>query len=315
MVNMDAIALFPGQGSQAVGMGALLAAEYPEARAIFTQADEVLGFPLSKLAFEGPDEELKLTRNTQPAILMHSIAVLTVLKERGYSPSAAAGHSLGEYSAYVAAGSLTFEDALRLVRRRGDLMFEAGIARPGAMAAIVGLDAAALDDICREASSAGIVVPANRNSPGQVVLSGEVAGVERAMELASARGARVSVRLPVSGAFHSPLMESAAQGLSEALKRVDIRDASIPVVANQSSRPVTTGDEIRVSLERQLLGSVRWEESMRWLVANVGGRMVEIGPGRVLKGLMRSIDRTAVVATVEDPDGVRAFMASNGEGK
>jgi len=312
MVKMEAIALFPGQGSQAVGMGAALAAAFPEARAIFDQADEILGIPLSTLAFEGPEDELKLTRNTQPAILMHSIAVLTVLKNRGFSPSGAAGHSLGEYSAYVAAGSLTFEDALRLVRRRGELMYEAGMARPGAMAAILGLDEAVLEEICRDATPAGIVVPANRNSPGQVVLSGEVAGVERAMELATARGARVTVRLPVSGAFHSPLMESAARGLSEALGRVDIRDAAIPVVANYSARPVTTGDEIRVSLERQLLGSVRWEESMRWLLSNVGTRMVEIGPGRVLKGLMRSIDRAAVVANVEDPDGVQAFLASNG---
>ncbi|MDZ4806604.1 MAG: ACP S-malonyltransferase [Candidatus Eisenbacteria bacterium] len=310
---MDAIALFPGQGSQAVGMGAALAAAFPEARAVFEQADEVLGFGLSTLAFEGPDDELKLTRNTQPAILMHSMAVLTVLKARGYSPSAAAGHSLGEYSAYVAAGSLTFEDALRLVRRRGELMFEAGVARPGAMAAILGLEDPAVAEICRDAATVGIVVPANRNSPGQVVLSGEVAGVERAMELASARGARVTVRLPVSGAFHSPLMESAAEGLSEALRRVDIRDAVIPVVANQSSRPVTTSDEIRLSLERQLLGAVRWEESMRWLLANVGTRMVEVGPGRVLKGLMRSIDRTAVVASVEDPEGVQAFLAPEGK--
>lgn len=312
MVNMESIALFPGQGSQAVGMGVALAAEFPEARAIFDQADEVLGFRLSTLAFDGPDDELKLTRNTQPAILMHSMAVLAVLKERGFSPSAAAGHSLGEYSAYVAAGSLTFEDALRLVRRRGELMYEAGVTRPGAMAAILGLDETVLEEICRDAATAGIVVPANRNSPGQVVLSGEVAGVERAMELATTRGARVTVRLPVSGAFHSPLMESAAQGLSEALSRVDIRDAAIPVVANYSARPVTTSDEIRVSLERQLLGSVRWEESMRWLLSNVGARMVEIGPGRVLKGLMRSIDRAAIVANVEDPDGVQAFLASNG---
>lgn len=312
MVSMETIALFPGQGSQFVGMGADLAAAFPEARAVFERADEVLGFRLSSLAFEGPDDELKLTRNTQPAILMHSIAVLAVLKERGFSPSAAAGHSLGEYSAYVAAGSLTFEDALRLVRRRGELMFDAGVARPGAMAAILGLDDSVLEEICRDAAPAGIVVPANRNSPGQVVLSGEVAGVERAMELATTRGARVTARLPVSGAFHSPLMESAAQGLSEALKQVDIRDAVIPVVANHSARPVTASDEIRISLERQLLGAVRWEESMRWLISNVGIRMVEIGPGRVLKGLMRSIDRTASVANVQDSEGVQAFLSSNG---
>jgi [acyl-carrier-protein] S-malonyltransferase len=309
---VEAVALFPGQGSQFVGMGRALFEAFPEARTVFEEADDALGVALSRLAFEGPEEELTRTSNTQPAILMHSVAALRVLSARGFAPTAAAGHSLGEYSAYVAAGSLSFEDAIRLVRRRGELMYEAGMARPGAMAAVIGLTDTQVDQVCRDAADTGIVVPANRNSPGQVVLSGEVAAVERAMELALAAGAKKAVPLPVSGAFHSPLMEAAAAGLAEALARVTIQDARIPVVANQSARPVTAAEEIRVSLERQLLGAVRWEESMRWLTANAGTRMVEIGPGRVLKGLMRAIDRAASVANVEDPEGVAAFLAPEG---
>ncbi|HEX7881086.1 MAG TPA: ACP S-malonyltransferase, partial [Candidatus Eisenbacteria bacterium] len=192
----EAVALFPGQGSQSVGMGRALFEECPEARSVFEAADDALGFALSRLAFEGPDEELTLTRNTQPAILMHSVAALRVLAARGFAPTAAAGHSLGEYSAYVAAGSLTFEDAIRLVRRRGELMYEAGVARPGAMAAVLGLTDSQVEEVCRDAADTGIVVPANRNSPGQVVLSGEEAAVERAMELAMMAGAKKSVRLP-----------------------------------------------------------------------------------------------------------------------
>jgi [acyl-carrier-protein] S-malonyltransferase len=309
-----AIALFPGQGSQSVGMGRALYEESPSARALFDRADEVLGVALSTVAFEGPEESLLETRNTQPAILVHSLAALALLRDMGFEPTAAAGHSLGEYSAYVAAGSLSFDDAVRLVRRRGELMFRAGQERPGAMAAILGLENSLLEDICREASTAGVVVPANLNSPGQVVLSGEVAGVEAAMALAAARGAKKTVRLPVSGAFHSPLMESAAAGLREELARVDIQDAAIPVVANQSARPVTAAEDIRASLERQLLSAVRWEESMRHLLRESGTRFVEIGPGRVLKGLARSIDRAARVDSVEDPAGARALFAGEGEG-
>ncbi len=189
-------ALFPGQGSQYVGMGRALLDAYPEARAIYERADAALGFSLSRLSFEGPESELVLTRNTQPAILVHSVAALTVMTARGFVPLAAAGHSLGEYSAYVAAGALLFEDAVRLVRRRGELMYQAGVERPGAMAAVLGLDGPAVLALCAEASAAGIVVPANLNSPGQVVISGEVAGVEKAMELAPAHGAKKVARLP-----------------------------------------------------------------------------------------------------------------------
>lgn len=313
-MRLAAVALFPGQGSQYVGMGRPLFDESPSARALFEEADAVLGFALSRVAFEGPEETLLETRNTQPAILVHSVAALTVLREAGFVPTAAAGHSLGEYSAYVAAGSLRFADAVRLVRRRGELMYRAGVERPGAMAAVLGLEMSVLEEVCREASGAGIVVPANLNSPGQVVLSGEVSGVEKAMEVASARGAKKAVRLPVSGAFHSPLMESAAEGLREELARVDIRDAAIPVIANQSARPVTAAEDIRLSLERQLLSAVRWEESMRYLLRESGSRFLEIGPGRVLKGLARNIDRAARVDSVEDPAGVRALLAGEEEG-
>lgn len=306
-------ALFPGQGSQYVGMGRALLDAYPEARAIYERADAALGFSLSRLSFEGPESELVLTRNTQPAILVHSVAALTVMTARGFVPLAAAGHSLGEYSAYVAAGALLFEDAVRLVRRRGELMYQAGVERPGAMAAVLGLDGPAVLALCTEASAAGIVVPANLNSPGQVVISGEVAGVEKAMELAPAHGAKKVARLPVSGAFHSPLMESAAAGLREALAAVEFRDAAIPVVANFSATPVTAASDIRGSLERQLLGSVRWEDSMRALLAAHGPLCVEIGPGRVLKGLARGIDRAAVVENVETPESLEAFFQSAGQ--
>lgn len=302
-------ALFPGQGSQFVGMGEALHRADPEARSLFERADEALGFRLSEICFRGPEAELVLTRNTQPAILVHSCAVWAVLAARDFRLQAAAGHSLGEYSAYVAAGALEFEDAVRLVRRRGELMYDSGQARPGAMAAVMGLPPRDVEDVCRQAAPAGVVVTANLNSPDQVVISGDPAAVERAMSLATARGAKRAVSLPVSGAFHSPLMEPAAEGLKAALAEVPLRDAAVPVVANCSARPVTTAAEIRASLERQLTAPVRWEESMRWLAANAGPGFVEPGPGRVLKGLARSIDRGIRVESIDGPEGIEAFAA------
>jgi [acyl-carrier-protein] S-malonyltransferase len=279
--------LFPGQGSQYVGMAKDLYEQHPEARALFEQADAVVGFPLSKICFDGPEEELKQTKNTQPAIFLHSIAIARI--HHGERASMAAGHSLGEYSALVYAGALTFEDGLRLVRLRGELMQQAGVEQPGTMAAVVGLESTVIDEVCRMASDAGIVQVANFNSPGQIVISGSVSGVRKAMELAKERGAKLVKELPVSGAFHSPLMESAKSGLREALERTAIRDASIPVYANVSAKPVRAVTEIRRLLYEQLTSPVRWEETIKNMAFDGASMFVEIGPGKVLQGLVKRI--------------------------
>ncbi len=304
--------LFPGQGSQSVGMGRALADAHPAAREVFERADQALGVSLSKLAWEGPDEELRRTMNAQPALLVHSVAAWTLLDHAGVKPAFVAGHSLGEYSACVAAGALAFEDAVRLVRRRGELMWQAGVERPGAMAAILGLDAAVVEAACQEAAAAGVVVPANLNAPGQVVISGEVAAVEQAVEAARARGARKAVLLPVSGAFHSPLMGPAAEGLRQALDAVTFHDARCPVVANVTGAPVTRAADIRDHLARQLLGAVRWEDGMRYLRAQGVEAFVEVGTGRVLRGLLKSIDRDAPSWNVEDAATLQSTLAALG---
>jgi [acyl-carrier-protein] S-malonyltransferase len=303
--------LFPGQGSQFVGMGRDLAGRSPEARRVFEAADAILGFPLSRLCFEGPEDDLRMTQNTQPAIFAHSIAVLGAMGARaGEDFQAAAGHSLGEYTAYVAAGSLRFEDALRLVRRRGELMFKAGQERPGTMAAVLGLaNEKLLDAISR---SPGIVVPANLNSPGQVVISGEVAAVADAMERCKQAGAKRVIGLEVSGAFHSPLMQGAAQGLEEALSGVEISVPRVPVFANATAAPVIEPDEIRRSLVRQLLSPVRWEETIRAMIDSDLRRFVEVGPGKVLSGLVRSIDRTATTASVSGVEEIASLSQGGG---
>ena len=279
--------LFPGQGSQYVGMARDLHDQHPDARKLFEQADAIVGFPLSAVCFQGPEEELKQTKNTQPAIFLHSIIVARFY--RSEQASMAAGHSLGEYSALVYAGALTFEDGLRLVRLRGELMQQAGVDQPGTMAAVVGLDPAVIDEVCRAASEAGIVQAANFNSPGQIVISGSVAGVRRAMELAKERGAKLVKELPVSGAFHSPLMESAKSGLRDALASTAIRDAAIPVYANVSAQPVRKAEEIRRLLKEQLTSPVRWEETIRNMAADGASTFIEIGPGKVLQGLVKRI--------------------------
>lgn len=300
--------LFPGQGAQAVGMGRALAEAHPLARDTFAEADEALGFALSKACWEGPEDVLRRTDHAQPALLVHGVAAWRLLAAHGHEPAWTAGHSLGEYTACVAAGALAFADAVRLVRRRGELMWQAGVERPGAMAAILGLDRDAVEAACADARDHGIVVPANLNAPGQIVISGEVAAVERASEAARARGARRAIRLEVSGAFHSPLMASAASGLDQALAGVAIADARCPVVANVSARPVERAADIRAALSAQLLGAVRWEDSMRWLLEQRPDGFVECGTGKVLRGLLRTLDREAVSHNVEDPDSLAATV-------
>lgn len=295
--------LFPGQGSQFVGMGKDLCAAFAEARRVFAEANEILGFDLQTVCFEGPEEELRQTQNTQPAIFVHSAAVLAAL---GWSFEKdhvlMAGHSLGEYSAYFAAGALRFEDALRLVRRRGELMYRAGQERTGAMAAVLGLGATELEAVLAEVP--GIVVPANFNSPSQIVISGEAQAVERASALLSERGAKRVVRLEVSGAFHSPLMESAARGLDEALAGIDIHSSVADVYANESAAPVPDAGGIAASLSRQLLSPVRWDATIRSMRQHGVERFVEIGPGKVLSGLVRSIDRDAQTVAIGTPEQI-----------
>ncbi|OGU18943.1 MAG: [acyl-carrier-protein] S-malonyltransferase [Ignavibacteria bacterium GWA2_55_25] len=279
--------VFPGQGSQYVGMGKDLNEQSSTAQELFRQADAILNVPLSRLCFEGPEEELRQTKNTQPAIFLHSMAL--AMSYRGPRGAMAAGHSLGEYSALVYAGALTWEDGLRLVRLRGELMQQAGVDRPGTMAAIIGLDPKTVVDACERALEAGIVQAANFNSPGQIVISGSVPGVRRAMELAKERGAKLVKELPVSGAFHSPLMESAQEGLKEALENTPIRDASIPVYANVTAQPVRDAGGIRQLLLQQLTSPVRWEESVAAMASAGASTFVEIGPGKVLQGLVKRI--------------------------
>ncbi len=279
--------VFPGQGSQYVGMGKDLAAKSQVAARLFKEADDILGLSLSRICFEGPDEELKQTKNTQPAIFLHSI-VLSQLYT-GPRASMAAGHSLGEYSALVYAGALSFHDGLKLVRLRGELMQQAGVEKSGTMAAVVGLDPPAIEAVCAEASKAGIVQAANFNSPGQIVISGSVAGVRKGMEIAKERGAKLVKELPVSGAFHSPLMESARTGLKQALDTAQISDAAIPVYANVTAAPVQRSSEIRDLLFRQLTNPVRWEESVKNMAADGASAFVEVGPGKVLQGLVKRI--------------------------
>ena len=304
--------LFPGQGAQSVGMGRALAEAHPEAAEVFATADRVLGYPLSALCWNGPAEELKKSVHTQPALLAHSVAAWRLVRAAGLAPAYTAGHSLGEYSACVAAGAMSFEDALRVTSRRGELMYAAGLERPGAMAAVLGLSREEIEAACAEAGPAGIVRAANLNAPGQVVISGEPAAVDAACAAAKARGARRAIRLEVSGAFHSPLMASAAAGLAEALDSIEIRDADCPVVSNARAKPVRAAAEIRAALKEQLLASVRWEESMRCLLdAGVEG-FVELGTGKVLRGLLRTIHKEAASWNVEDPESLQATLAALG---
>lgn len=303
---MDLVLLFPGQGSQKPGMGADLAAAFPAARRVFADVDAALGAPLSRLCFEGPAEELTRTHNAQPALFAHGAAVWAVVCDRlAGRVRAAAGHSLGEFTAYHAAGALDLAAGARLVRRRGALMYETGVARPGAMAALLGELTTPIELLCERArAEAGEVVPANYNAPGQLVVSGEVAGVERLMELARGAGAKRAVRLNVSGAFHSPLMAPAADGLADALREAGLRAPSFPVASNVSAALVHDADTARDLLHRQLTAPVRWTELVQGLAtAFPDALFVELGPGNVLTGLVRRIApgvATASCGTVDD---------------
>lgn len=299
-------ALFPGQGSQAVGMGLELAEVYPAAREIFQQADEALGFALSRLCWEGPEDELKQTQNAQPAILVHGYAAWTVVKDNlAGRVRFAAGHSLGEFTAYTAAGSLRFEDAVRLVRRRGELM---AASRAGTMAAVVGLESGDVEAVCaRVGEDGGVVVAANYNSPQQTVISGEVDAVRRAGELAKEAGAKLVQPLPVSGAFHSPLMNDAEAGLHEVLEAVEFRDSEFPIVSNVTAEPVSDADTARGNLVRQLTAPVRWTEGVQRMAREGIGDFVELGPGKVLTGLLRRIDRSLVGVEIGKPEEVERF--------
>ena len=304
--------LCPGQGSQFVGMGRDLADAFPVAKQTFEEADEALGFSISRLCWEGPEDELTLTKNAQPAILAHSIAVWRILEaEKPLTVALAAGHSLGEFSAYTAAGAFGLSDALRCVRRRGELMYESGTARPGTMAAVLGLDDAAAEAACQRASAEanGIVIPANYNSPGQLVISGDVEAVRKAEDLLKEAGAKRVLPLNVSGAFHSPLMEVAVEGLQNALDGFTLRDPAFPVVSNVTTEPVADATTAVELLLRQLTSPVRWSESVQRMRADGVERFIEIGPGSVLTGLLKRIDRGATGRSLGTAAEVTAYLS------
>ncbi len=309
--------VFPGQGAQKVGMGKELAAAYSICRDTFAEADEALGERLSTRCFEGPEADLLLTENAQPAILAVSTAIYRLARQKGVEPAFAAGHSLGEYSAHVAAGTLSFADALRTVRRRGQYMQEAVPVGDGAMAAILGLDAAAVGEACEAASAelGAVVTPANLNAPGQVVIAGQTAAVARAGELAKARGAKRVIALAVSAPFHCPLMLPAQRRLEGDLRALTVHDPAIPVVANVDALPKTDAGSAVDALIRQVSSPVRWEDVIRRLVADGARTFVELGPGTVLSGLIRKIDPAVAAMSVENVQGLdKALLALQSAG-
>jgi [acyl-carrier-protein] S-malonyltransferase len=304
--------LFPGQGSQHPGMGRELAEEFACARQAFEIADRAVGISLSKLCFEGPAEELQLTANAQPAILAMSVAASAVLGEKGVRADFVAGHSLGEYSALVAAGSLSLEEAVGLVRKRGQYMQEAVPLGQGAMAALLGMEAASVEEVCREAAQGEVVSPANFNSPGQVVISGQKGAVERAVALARGRGAKRAIMLNVSAPFHCTLMKPAQERLERDLDGASICDPKIPLANNVDAELVRSAEQVREGLKRQVTAPVRWEQAMRVLRSQNADLFIEVGPGKVLSGLLRQIDPQVECLRVEDRATLNEVLARVG---
>lgn len=298
--------LFPGQGAQYVGMAKDLYENSSAAKDMILAADEALGIKLSDIMFSGPEEQLKQTEFTQPAIFLHSVVLASLMKT--VNAEAAAGHSLGEYSALTIAGAITLQEAIKLVRARGMAMQQAGIDNPGTMAAVIGLNQDDVDACCAEASAEGIVQSANFNSPGQVVISGSVAGVKKAMELCKAKGAKIVKELVVSGAFHSPLMASAKDKLVNALSITNVKDASFPVYANVDAKPVTSAAVIREKLIEQVTAPVRWEETIKNMIADGCTEFYEIGPGKVLQGLVKRIDPAVVCFGIDKYQDLEKYL-------
>ena len=300
MTDTKIALIFPGQGSQVVGMGKDLAEKYPVARQTFQEADDALGYKLSQLCFEGPEDQLRLTEITQPAILATTVAALRVLETQIPKPAFVAGHSLGEYSAYVASGTFSFADAVRTVRNRGKYMQEAVPIGVGAMAAILGMELEKVSAVCQDAAQGEICSPANINSPEQVVISGNTSAVERAAKLADERGAKRAKLLPVSAPFHCSLMKPAQDRLEEDLKKLSMQKPVYPVACNVEAELVTDDQRALDTLVRQVTGSVKWDQCMRLLIAQGVETFIEVGPGKVLSGLMRQIDRSKTCLNVGD---------------
>jgi [acyl-carrier-protein] S-malonyltransferase len=303
--------IFPGQGSQAVGMGKDLYDNFPESRQVFEEADTALGFSLSKMCFEGTTEDLALTANTQPAILTTSVAAFRAMQSAGFpEPDFVAGHSLGEYSALVAAGAIDFSDAVKTVRNRGTYMQEAVPIGVGAMAAILGLDLKAVEEVCLEVSENEICSPANVNSPAQIVIAGNAGAVDRACELLKERGAKRAIKLNVSAPFHCPLMYPAQERLAKDLQEINFRDLRFPVIENVTAQPNAEGERVRDALTEQVSSPVRWSQSVEYLIANGVDTFVEVGAGKVLSGLVRQINRDVRGLNVENKESLENSLAS-----
>ncbi|MBE0408281.1 MAG: ACP S-malonyltransferase [Anaerolineales bacterium] len=306
--------LFPGQGSQTLGMGSQLARKFHAAREIYKEADEILGYPISLLSWNGPDSELNDTVNTQPALLVHSIASLRVFQERfpDFQPTLVAGHSLGQISALVSVGSISYPDALRLVRKRGEVMKAAGDLAPGGMAAVLGLDIDILEHICRDASKGNEIVQiANDNCPGQVVVSGSKPALDRFIDMANAVGAKRVFKLPISIAAHSPLMESAQEEFNQAVDNTPIKDTIIPIISNITAKPIRTADKIRHELRSQLTKQVRWTDSIKCMIDLGIKSFLEIGSGSVLLGLLKRIDRQSKGMSIEKPEDLELLVGTD----